>query len=94
MTQWEYCLASLAVVAERAVPLELRLAEALSGVESRLDELGEGGWEAVGPVTVSSLRGNDQKQATVLLFKRPVEPEPAPETEPEPEDAVPPRFVS
>ena len=81
MSQWEYCLASLAVVAERAAPLELRLGDALSSIEGDLDELGADGWEAVGPVTVSSLHGNDEQFATVLLLKRPLRAEP--------EDAVP-----
>ncbi len=81
ITQWEYSLASLAVVAQRSSPLDQRLGDALTTIEGELDELGADGWEAVGPVTVSSLHGNDEKFATVLLLKRPVRPEP--------EDAVP-----
>lgn len=80
-SQWEYCLANLAVVAERGVPIEHRLGEALTTIESQLDEMGADGWEAVGPVTVTSLHGGDQQHTTVLLLKRPVQPEP--------EDAVP-----
>lgn len=81
VTKWEYCLANLAVVVERGVPAPHRLGEALSTIESQLDEMGADGWEAVGPIPVSSLHGGDQQQITVLLLKRPVKPEP--------EDAVP-----
>lgn len=81
MTQWEYYLANLAVVVERGVPAEHRLGEALSTIESQLDEMGAEGWEAVGPIGVSSLHGSDQQHTTVLLLKRPLQAEP--------EDAVP-----
>jgi hypothetical protein len=75
MARWEYFLANLTVTSDRSVPYKLRLGEALTAVEEELDELGRAGWEAVGPVTVSALHGGDQQQTTVLLFKRPVEPE-------------------
>lgn len=77
MTRWEYFLVNLAVIPERPVPHNLRLGQALTTIEDELDELGRAGWEAVGPITVSSLHGSDQQQTTVLLLKRPVEPEDA-----------------
>lgn len=80
-TKWEYCLANLAVVVERGVPAEHRLGEALTTIEGQLDEMGADGWEAVGPVIVTSLYGSDEQRTTVLLLKRPFAPEP--------EDAVP-----
>jgi hypothetical protein len=75
MTQWEYHLASLIVMPERPVPREQRIVAAIEEIEDKLDELGRAGWEAVGPVTVWAMVGSDQQQATMLLLKRPAEPE-------------------
>jgi hypothetical protein len=96
MTKWEYCLANLAVVAEKGVPAEHRLGEALTTIEVQRDEMGVDGWEAVGPITVSSLYGSDQQHTTVLLLKRPIQEagDAAQPATAEPQDAVPWQFTS
>lgn len=73
MTQWEYRLVSLT---KRNRQLGADIVDAIESVTSKLNELGQRGWEAVGEVRVfayGQVSYNDLT-STQLLMKREIRP--------------------